>query len=155
MFRSKLPGAYRVVYTATKSGTYDISVVFGASGINQSPFRMVCQPARRHLSRSIPTGQALTLSTAGVKSTVTITIKDRHDNWQPDPSVVDAGVHFSVKDVATLQPTFVLQDSVMPDDIPHFVDTVSYIGPPTNAGKQVRALSFISLGKFITVVYFR
>ncbi len=130
-------GAYRVVYTATQSGTYDVSVVFGASGVNQSPFRMVCQPARRHLPRSIPSGQGLTLTTAGVKSAVTITIKDRHDNWQPDPSVVDAGVNFVVTDIATLQPTFLMQDSLSPDDIPHFVDTVSYIGPSTNAGKQV------------------
>ena len=99
---------------------------------------MVCQPARRHLQRSIPSGQPLTLATAGVKCSVTITIRDRHDNWQPDPSVVDAGVKFSVTDVATLQPTFLLQDSLTPDDIPHFVDTVSYIGPSTNAGKQVK-----------------
>ncbi|EKX39869.1 hypothetical protein GUITHDRAFT_76077, partial [Guillardia theta CCMP2712] len=36
-----LNGTYRVTYTTTVSGTYDISVVFGASGIYQSPFRMV------------------------------------------------------------------------------------------------------------------
>ena len=112
-------------------------MVFGASGVNQSPFRMVCQPARRHLARSIPSSHALTLSTAGVRASVTITVKDRHDNWQPDPSVVDAGVQFSITDVATLQPSFLLQDSLTPDDLPRFIDTVSYIGPSTNAGKQV------------------
>mmetsp|Transcript_34887 Transcript_34887/g.82189 ORF Transcript_34887/g.82189 Transcript_34887/m.82189 type:complete len:5981 (-) Transcript_34887:63-18005(-) len=131
------PGTYRVVYTVTKSGTYDISVVFGASGINQSPFRMVAQPARRHLGRSVPTGSGLTLGTAGVQSSVTITIRDRHDNWQPDPSVVDANVQFAFTDIATLQATNVVQDALGPDDIPSFVDKVSYIGPSTNAGKQV------------------
>jgi hypothetical protein len=131
------PGTYRVVYTATKSGTYDISVVFGASGINQSPFRMVAQPARRHLGKSIPTGQSLTLATAGVQASVTITVKDRHDNWQPDPSVTDADVKFGITDVATHQPTNVVQDLLLPDDIPSFTDKVSYIGPSTNAGYQV------------------
>jgi len=131
------PGSYRVVYTATKSGTYDISVVFGASGINQSPFRMVTQPARRHLAKSVPTGVGLSLATAGVLSSVTITVKDRHDNWQPDPSVVEAGIQFSLSDSVTLQPTAVVQDAVTPADIPGFVDTVSYIGPSTNAGHQV------------------
>jgi hypothetical protein len=131
------PGTYRVVYTSTKSGTYDISIVFGASGINQSPFRMVTQPARRHLGKSIPTGQALTLATAGIQASVTITVKDRHDNWQPDPSVVDADVKFGITDVATHQPTNVVQDSVTPDDVPSFVDKVGYIGPSTNAGYQI------------------
>jgi hypothetical protein len=134
---STKPGTYRVVYTSTKSGTYDISIVFGASGINQSPFRMVTQPARRHLGRSIPTGQSLTLATAGVQASVTITVKDRHDNWQPDPSVVNAEVKFGMTHVATQQPTNVVQDSLTPDDTPSFVDKVSFIGPSTNAGYQV------------------
>ena len=123
--------------TVVKTEQNDISVVFGASGINQSPFRMVAQPARRHLGKSIPTGQSLTLATAGVQASVTITVKDRHDNWQPDPSVTDADVKFGITDVATHQPTNVVQDLLLPDDIPSFTDKVSYIGPSTNAGYQV------------------
>jgi hypothetical protein len=58
----------QVLYTATRTGTYDVSVIYGGSGINQSPFRLTVQPARRHLRNSPTTGQALTLSTAGVHS---------------------------------------------------------------------------------------
>ena len=37
----------------------------------------------------------------------------------------------------TLQPTAVAQDETVPNDIPSFIDKVSYIGPSTNAGMQV------------------
>ena len=96
------PGAYRVLYTATKSGTYDVAVVFGASGVQNSPFRLTVQPARRHLINSPATGAALTLSTAGVLSSVTITVRDRHENYQPNPSVADAGIQFTA--AATVPP---------------------------------------------------
>jgi hypothetical protein len=74
-------GLYIVSYTATKSGTYDISVVIGAGGISGSPFRLYVQPAARHMSNSIATGASLTLATAGVRAVLTLTVKDRFDNW--------------------------------------------------------------------------
>jgi hypothetical protein len=82
----------QVLYTATRTGTYDISIIYGGSSINQSPFRLTVQPARRHFRVSPATGMALTLSTAGVRSSVTITVRDRHNNWQPDPTVVQVRI---------------------------------------------------------------
>ena len=132
------PGSYRVLYTATKSGTYDVAVVFGASGVQNSPFRLTVQPARRHLINSPATGAALTLSTAGVLSSVTITVRDRHENYQPNPSVADAGIQFTA--AATVPPynlTDTNQDTLQTADKPYFADTVSYIGDATLAGTQV------------------
>lgn len=132
------PGAYRVLYTATKSGTYDVSVVFGASGVQASPFRLTVQPARRHLINSPTTGQALTLSTAGVLSTVTITVRDRHENYQPDPAVALAGIQFSAAEAdAPYAPMATNQEILQTADKPYFADQVSYIGDPTLAGKQI------------------
>ncbi len=76
-------GTYRIVYTATKTGTYDLSIVYGAASIQSSPFRLKVEPAFRHLQTSFATGRFLTLTTAGVSSTFTITVLDRHANWQP------------------------------------------------------------------------
>lgn len=132
------PGSYRVLYTATKSGTYDISVVFGASGISQSPFRLVVQPSRRHLINSPASGQALTLSTAGVTSSVTITVRDRHDNWQPDPVVALAGVAFTASNPDDFDDKVpVNQATLQTADKPYYSDQVSYIGDPSLAGSQV------------------
>lgn len=132
------PGAYRVIYTATKSGTYDVSVVFGASGVRFSPFRLTVQPARRHLINSPTTGQALSLSTAGTLSTVTITVRDRHENWQPDPAVALASIRFTATQAeGGFNSTSTNQEILQTRDKPFFADLVSYIGDPTLAGSQI------------------
>ena len=112
----------QVLYTATTTGTYDISIIYGGSGINQSPFRLTVQPARRHFSNSPATGMALTLSTAGTRSSVTITVRDRHGNWQPDPSV--AQVRLSSNPRGTEHPC--VAQSLEAEQISHF-RTLAYV----------------------------
>ena len=144
------PGAYRVIYTATKSGTYDVSVVYGASGVRFSPFRLTVQPARRHLINSPTTGQALSLSTAGTLSTVTITVRDRHENWQPDPAVALAGIRFTATQVeGGFNTTLTNQEILQTADKPFFADHVSYIGDPILAGTQVATPTLLDNPKLI------
>jgi len=139
-------GMYVVSYTATKSGTYDISVVIGAGGISGSPFRLYVQPAARHMSNSIATGASLTLATAGIQAVLTLTVKDRFDNWQPSNSVVStAQLKFFLSpnvQIDTIDPTCV--NSQPPaGDCPNFVDTTTKLAAtPTSLDKATVVLRY-------------
>ncbi len=76
-------GTYLVTYVTSRTGTYDMTVMLGPSQVATSPFRIITQPARRHFQSSVARGASLTLATAGVAGTFTITVLDRHGNYQP------------------------------------------------------------------------
>jgi len=139
-------GLYVVSYTATKSGTYDISVVIGAGGISGSPFRLYVQPAARHMSNSIATGASLTLATAGVQAVLTLTVKDRFDNWQPSNSVVNtASLTFFLTPEAQIVTSSISCVTTQPPsgDCPNFVDTVNKLAAtPTNLDKATVVLRY-------------
>jgi len=148
-------GTYRVTYTTSKSGTYDISVVFGSSGVIGSPFRIAVEPASRHLPASIVTGTALTLATAGIYAHVTLTIKDAFDNWQPNPSIMtESTVGFSLTDgtIMTSQvPSNTVAGSLLcgtpvapfgAADCPKFFSG-SLVAIPTTADKPTMVMHYI------------
>ena len=90
-------GVFKVRYTATRTGTYLVNVAFGTSLVTGAPFRIAVQPAPRHLATSTLSGAALTLTTAGVVSYLSLTVRDAHHNWQPDPHVAQAGLSVSLE----------------------------------------------------------
>jgi len=133
----KQDGSYRVLYTLTKSGTYTVSVIFGATGIIGSPFKMSTQPARRNLGFSPAAGQALSLTTAGVLSIFTVSVRDSFHNWQPDPSVVQASIQIEMTDKISGTKVQVTQLPYAPGDLPQYTDTIGFVGDATLAGTQV------------------
>ena len=130
-------GSYRVLYTLTKSGTYDASIVFGATGISGSPFRIHTQPARRNIGNSPAAGQALTLATAGVLSAFTVTVRDSFYNWQPDPAVIQANIRIEMIDVSSGYKPQVYQKPIGSQDLPAYTDTSGFVGDASQAGRQV------------------
>lgn len=86
-------GSYNVSFTPTKSGSYDIASTLSGAHINLSPKTgIIARPARRHLSSSPISGMGVTLATAGIQSTLTLTVRDVHGNLQPEASwTVGAG----------------------------------------------------------------
>ena len=137
VIQDRADGSYRVLYTLTKSGTYDASIVFGATGIAGSPFRIRAQPARRNLGNSPAGGQALTLATAGVLSPFAVTVRDSFRNWQPDPSVVQAGVFVEVIDKTSGYKANLYQKPFVYNDLPRYTDTTGFVGDASLAGTQV------------------
>ena len=112
-------GVFKVRFTTTKSGTYDINVAFGASLVAGSPFRISVQPARRQLSSSSLSGAGLTLATAGVVSYLTLTVRDAHDNSRPDPHIANAGLGISLlNEEGRVVPTKV--HPLAPGDMPYY-----------------------------------
>ena len=119
---SSTAGIFKVRYTLTRSGTYDIRVTFGGSLVKGSPFRISVQPGRRHLPSSGISGAGLTLATAGLVSWLTLTVRDQHLNLRPDPLIAEAGINVLVEDEARrLIPTSSLP--LAPHHFPAFHDT--------------------------------
>ena len=125
-----------MLYTVTKSGTYDVAVIFGAHGLHGSPFRIAAQPSRRDLLASFPSGRGLSLTTAGTIAAFTITVKDTFGNWQPDPSVVQSGLKIDMEEERgidfdgepVISVPYVEQLQYRTQDIPAFVDALSLAG---------------------------
>ena len=130
-------GTYRVLYTLTKSGTYACSVVYGATGIMGSPFRISNQPARRNLGFSPASGQALSLATAGAMAVFTVSVRDSFHNWQPDPSVAQASIKIEMLDTVSGYKPQIYQQPYQPGDLPAYTDTTGFVGDASLAGTQV------------------
>jgi len=133
----KHDGSYRVLYTLTKSGTYDCSVVFGATGIRGSPFRIATQPSRRNLAYSPASGQALSLATAGAIAGFTVTVRDTFFNWQPDPAVAQAEIAIEMLDVVSGYKPQLYQLPYDVSHLPSYTDTEGFVGDASLAGTQV------------------
>lgn len=56
------------------------------SSYNASPFQVTVQPAVFDLTRCDATGAGLTIATAGVSASVSVTLRDRFGNYQPSVS---------------------------------------------------------------------
>ncbi len=95
---SSTAGVFKVRYTLTRSGTYDIRVSFGGSLVKGSPFRISALAGRRHLPSCHASGAGLTLTTAGLVSWLTLTVRDQHMNVRPDARISEAGLRVFVQD---------------------------------------------------------
>lgn len=79
-------GVYGIAYTATVSGAHLLSVT-NTEGIHfgSSPYTIYVQPAIRSFQHSNIT--MITIMTAGVPATFTVTVRDRFGNYQPNAAV--------------------------------------------------------------------
>jgi len=105
------------------------------------------QPARRHLANSISTGMGLTLATAGVRAVMTLTVKDRHDNWQPSGTVVTtAGMSFSLTDKTQIT-SYVISNCASPSANTYAGDCPSrasgnFVAVPTTGDKATFTMRY-------------
>jgi hypothetical protein len=143
-------GVYIASYTPTVSGVHRLSVI-SADGTHfgSSPYAVYVQPAIRSFQHS--NISMITLVTAGVQVTFTITVRDRFGNYQPNAAVAgklsfsaSSGFDVDVTDCSTISAFH----------CPSFLSGSLVANPPTlDRPRYVVRLRFTVSGQFSLAVF--